>query len=391
MLAAAVLLNLWSGAAVPSAVSGPAAPPPPIPPQLRIASPRYAITGSPDLTLGLLSSRGFSPDPERPPSNPVAYWNDQVLRGRHISGDLYEAYVPASLLATATVGTVTMRNNIGASTGITVVVTDIAPPLPAPPVMISLTAVPGVLGDASLTNTLTVRLVDGANAPATDARVVLAASDGTISASREQPDGDGTITGTLYFWPQATAPVTPVVTITAFALAPAAYTSATLTLGGEFIRYGTWFAGMNKAWPPTLPRPDNHAPCQAAVLEPWEPITVPADHEVDYYLIDSGMGLWIPPRAEIRLHEAPQMLSLRVYHVAASDCAPGPGHTPTMTLTLLGGGTVTGPYSFGLGYVASFCKYLLEVRNDGAPTQRTYTVSQQVFGVLFAPIACYGN
>jgi hypothetical protein len=284
-----------------------------------------------------------------------------------------------------------MRNDIGWSNVLTVVVSDSLAALPEPPAQISFIAVPDLLGDSSLTNVLSLAMSDRLGSPVTSANVVFAASDGELNATGELPDAAGEVTATLRYWPAATEVVTPVLAITASMLSPALYTSATITLTGVFTRSGTWLPFFPRAWPPTQPRPDNHTPCTAAVLSPWEPITVPADHPADYYRIDSGFGLYFPPTATITLNETPHPLTLRLHHITGDNCHPGPGQTPTLTTTLIGGMTVTGPAEFALGYVRSYCEYLLEVFNHGPATQRTYTVSQNVFGLLLTSLGCYGG
>jgi hypothetical protein len=369
----------------------PAAPPPPIPPNLRAVSPRGVLSGHASYALGVLSTRGFQPNPYVQPSAPVVHWNALPLDTIHVQGDLYEAYVPANLISTAQTVSVTTRNDIGWSNVLTVVVTDSLEALPEPPAHVVFAAEPGLLGDDSLTNTLTLAMSDRLGSPVTSANVVFAASDGQLIATRELPDAAGEVTATLRYWPAATETVTPVLSITAFMLAPALYTSATITLTGVFTRSGTWMPFFPRAWPPTQPRPVNHTPCTAAALSPLEPMTVPADHVVDYYRIDSGFGLYFPPLATIALVETPQLLTLRLYHITGDDCDPGPGGTPTLTTTLIGEAMAAGPVEFGLGYVRSYCEYLLEVRNADPVTQRTYTVSHNVYGLLLSPLGCYGH
>ena len=216
-------------------------------PDLYAISPQIVGVGGPTFNLYFLGIKYFYSGGYN--DSIFVSWNGHslpfamVVEPTAYGVSLYAAQVPANLISTGGVNTVTLSNVGGVSAPLYVTVTNgLLPDLP----VVSIHAIPGRLGDG-ITNTITVSATDKlGNSDALNTYVLLQSSAGVISLN----NGPTTWThinsvNSFSYASRATTTFTPTVAITSLVLSPMGVVTNVISLTGVFTRYGSYLPNVS--------------------------------------------------------------------------------------------------------------------------------------------------
>jgi hypothetical protein len=212
-------------------------------------APQSVISGSAGFRLGVNAV-----DPFAAGGSAVLVWNGTALSTTRTGPNIYEADVPAELISTTLVASVTLRNPLGSSNSLTVAVLDAAPPVSLP-LTVSMSITPGLLSNASLKNSIGVSLADQNGVAISLTAVFLSSSDRPLSLFSGFLNSNGEFTFTHAYSPPPLPIITPTINYTAYVFSPYAYVTSTISVTGEITREMRYFPWINRAPPTPTPPP----------------------------------------------------------------------------------------------------------------------------------------
>jgi hypothetical protein len=212
-------------------------------------APLSVISGSAGFRLGVNAV-----DPFAAGGSAVIVWNGKALSTTRTGPNIYEADVPAELISTTLVASVTLRNPLGSSNSLTVVVLDAAPPVSLP-LTVSMSITPGILSNVSLTNSIGVSLADQNGIAISLTAVFLSSSDRPLSLFSGFLNSNGEFTFTHAYSPPPLPIITPTINYIAYVFSPYAYVTGTISVTGEITREMRYFPWINRAPPTPTPPP----------------------------------------------------------------------------------------------------------------------------------------